>query len=151
MVESNGVKIVNTVIKIIEINMSKLIDISDETEKKLTAIMRGFDSYNDLIKFLINFYEYELGLDSYIEPSTSLIIEFLPENDEKIFKERLLKEKRAYVHLLLTNGITEIKEWNANKLTESSNIVGNLRSGPLRDWKKRGIVKAMISFSDIPF
>ena len=128
--------------------MAQQIDISNKTLKRLDNRMRGFESYNDLISFLINFYEYELGAEAYIEPSISLEIQFDEEMDSETFKTRLLKDKIAWIHLQKTDGTIELKKWNASKITRDSKIINNLRSGQLRGWKNKGITKAIVSFTN---
>ncbi len=59
-------------------------------------------------------------------------IELIPENS-KDFKEQLLKSERAYIKLIYEDGIEEIKPWDASNFSESSNLMGNIRS---KDWFK---------------
>jgi hypothetical protein len=76
-------------------------------------------------------------------------IEFLPA-DENRFRSSLIQRKRAYVVIHNIDGTIEpAKEWNASRFTESSNLRNNIFSGYLRNWKQRGIVKAV--FSITPF
>ena len=70
-------------------------------------------------------------------------IVFLPNKEN--FKRDLLETKRAFVRLFYSDGHTETKTWNAQNFRENSDVVGNLRSGYLRDSAKKGIVKAEVS------
>jgi hypothetical protein len=79
-------------------------------------------------------------------PSNDLEVLLFPEDESK-FKELLLADKRAYVRLYKTDESHETKEWNATRFSESSNLMGNLRSGPLRGWKGKGICKAVIAIN----
>ena len=74
----------------------------------------------------------------------SLKIVYYPA-DEESFKQELLQKKIAYLLLHKLDGTKEIKEWNASNFQAHSSVNGNLRSGYLRNWKKKGIVKAEIS------
>lgn len=63
-----------------------------------------------------------------IENNNSVLpIEFIPE-DIPEFKELLLINKRAIITIYYNGGTTEVKEWNAYKITEKSDIIRNLRS-----------------------
>ena len=75
---------------------------------------------------------------------TRLEIVFHPP-DEATFKQLLLEKKRAWIALEKINGSTEIKEWSALRFTEDSSLKGNLQSGYLRNWKTRGICKAILA------
>jgi hypothetical protein len=74
-------------------------------------------------------------------------LEFLPA-DENTFRSGLIQQKRAYVVIYKADGTIEpIKEWNAGRFTESSSLRGNIHSGYLRNWKHRGIVKAVFAIN----
>ncbi|TKB05529.1 hypothetical protein [Desulforhopalus sp. IMCC35007] len=131
--------------------MSHTIEISDNTMKNLKPLMRGHRSFDDLIDFLVVFYQHELGLEGFIEPSSSLSIKFEPDNDMEEFKRRLLKVKKAWIQLTKTDGVIVNKQWVVTRLTENSNIMNNLRSGPLRGWKEKGITEAIVSTEEFPW
>ena len=74
-------------------------------------------------------------------------IEFLPA-DENRFRSCLIQQKRAYVVIYKADGAVEpIKQWNATRFTETSSLRSNICSGYLRNWKRRGIVKAVFSIN----
>jgi hypothetical protein len=76
---------------------------------------------------------------------------FVP-SDERKFKSLLINNKKAYVTLHKTDGVIDApKEWNVSRFGEQSNLRGNIFSGYLRDWKRRGIVKAVFAISDAEF
>lgn len=66
-------------------------------------------------------------------------------SDEHSFKQAFLQTKRAYILLHKMDGTKELKEWNAPKFNAYSNVNNNLRSGYLRGWRERGIIKAEIT------
>jgi hypothetical protein len=73
---------------------------------------------------------------------------FVP-NDERKFKLLLIDHKKAHVTLHKTDGsVDPPKEWNAGRFREQSNLRGNIFSGYLRDWQRRGIAKAVFAISD---
>jgi len=78
--------------------------------------------------------------------SEKLDVVFYPSSEEK-FKSLLLANKVAWVLLHKTDGSTEIKPWNAQRLSSASSVLGNLRSGHLRGWKKKGICKAEVAIN----
>lgn len=64
------------------------------------------------------------------------------------FKRELLKTKTAYITTYFSNGTSDKKTWNANRFTESSGVLGNLRSRPEfrnGEWQERGITKVYVS------
>lgn len=131
--------------------MSKVIRISMELYKRLSAHSDGFETPADVIDKLLVFYDYELGegtrptpMDA-VKTPTSLEIVYYPDNNIDRFKEDLLKTKRAFVGLYKTDGAIEIKEWNATKISVDSDINSNLRSGYLRGWKDKCIMRAEVS------
>ena len=73
------------------------------------------------------------------------IIELLPNNEE--FRNRLLKHRQANYKIIYKDR-SEEEIWNANKITSNSSIIGNIRSGPLRNWKEKGIIKAIFEVKD---
>lgn len=133
--------------------MSQVIRISDELFERLEAYASGFDTPSNVIETILNAYEGR-GLDtkpnitvqaqSELRPATSLEIRY-EDGSEEAFKRRLLENKRAFIKLHYTNDTTEIKEWAAFRFSPSSSVDGNLRSGYLRGWKRRGVFKAELS------
>lgn len=76
-----------------------------------------------------------------------LPIELNPKN-EADFKRRLLLTKTAYITTFYKDGSKKEKVWNVNRLKESSNLIGNLRSRPEfrnGEWQKRKIEKVYVS------
>lgn len=130
--------------------MEQNIKIPNELYQRLGIHAKGFDTPANVIERLLDFYEENTGVDSKVEIKTetniptSLEIVFYPSN-EADFQQKLIKAKKAYLLIHKADGSSESKEWNASNITESSNIRGNLRSGHLRGWKRRGIVKAEVS------
>jgi len=74
-------------------------------------------------------------------------IKFIP--DKNTFRERLLNSHKANWTIIYNDGKTKSGIWDASNITEESNIVGNIHSGYLRDWKKKGIKKAIFEVKDI--
>lgn len=82
--------------------------------------------------------------------STILPIELNPK-DESEFKRKLLSKRKAYITTLFANGQKEKKSWNAYSFSESSDVIGNLRSRPefrKGEWQKRGIIKVYVSIEE---
>jgi hypothetical protein len=68
-------------------------------------------------------------------------IEFRP--DKNTFRRNLLKEHKANYTIIYSDGSKKEGVWNANNVSKSSNIIGIIRSGHLRGWKDKGIIKAI--------
>lgn len=133
--------------------MSQVIRISDELYRRLEAHASGFDTPSNVIETVLNSYEASNPKPNTptvsasfpeIEPAKSLDICYI-DGTEDDFKQALLTRKKGYIRIHYTNGTSEVKEWNAARLSSSSKIDGNLRSGYLRGWQKRGIFKAELS------
>lgn len=70
---------------------------------------------------------------------------FLYPADPVQFKALLIQSKEAWVMLHKSDGQRDLHHWNASRFTEHSDVMNNLRSGYLRNWRKKGIVKAEIA------
>ncbi|EOV6289358.1 hypothetical protein ACN93C_004582 [Vibrio parahaemolyticus] len=130
--------------------MSQVIRISDEIYRRLESHAVGFDTPQNIIEKLLDFYEDNDGSpNQVVEASTSLKeaihLDIIYYPNDVQFKTDLLACKEAYIKLTKTDGTSEIKHWNASRFTEESSVNGNLRSGFLRDWRKKGICKAELS------
>ena len=134
--------------------MSQVIRIPEHLYQRLAAYVEGFETPSQVIERILDFYENESNIkpkpmnyikEESIERATNLEIIYYPINKASKFKKKLIKNKRAYIKLSKMNGDNEIKEWNANKFTESSDILNNLRGGYLRGWRDRGIFRAELS------
>jgi len=129
--------------------MNKTIEISDGLYQRLSLHAEGFETPASVIERIVTFYESRNGVRNTISMSAvnelpmSLDITYYP--DAEGFKQQLLQKKVAYLLLCKLDGTKELKEWNAINITNNSSINGNLRSGYLRNWKKKGIVSAEIS------
>jgi len=133
--------------------MSQVIRINDDLYKRLEAHASGFDTPSNVIETILTAYEASSStikiatrVDSAPknEPADALEIIYI-DSSEDSFKQMLLDSKKAYIKIYFTNGLSEVKEWSAPKFNISSKVSGNLRSGYLRGWKKRGIFKAELS------
>lgn len=136
--------------------MSQVIRVSDELYSRLEALAEGFDTPNNVIQRLLRYYERggskpltETPAPLESEP-VELDLIFYPSGEEG-FKLELLEHRKAYVKLHKTDGSAVVKIWEARKFSESSSVSGNLRSGLLRGWKKKGIYKAEVSIDPSKF
>ncbi|CAH8296078.1 hypothetical protein EV196_11338 [Mariniflexile fucanivorans] len=110
-----------------------------EKERNFTLIVT---IGNDNIK------KYSISSPSYT--NSILPIELNPSN-ELDFKKKLLKTKRAYITTFYANGTNEKKPWNANRFSETSGVLGNLRSRPEfrnGEWQDRGIIRVYVSIEN---
>jgi len=63
------------------------------------------------------------------DDNSVLPIELIP-NDVDEFKQQLLINKRAIITVFFNSGLKEDRIWDANRFSETSNVIGNLRSRP---------------------
>ncbi len=136
--------------------MSKVLRISTELYQRLGSHANGFETPASVIERMLTSYEGKSDVnlvatptnkpDSSILMPDKLEIIYHP-LDEYNFKVELLKEKKAYILIVMFDGISEICEWSANKFQEGSNLGRNLRSGYLRGWRDKGIVRAEVSIN----
>ena len=64
------------------------------------------------------------------------------------FKAALLHTKQAWITITYQDGREEVRLWNADRISPSSNIIGNLRSRPkfrAGTWQQNGIVMIRVS------
>lgn len=132
--------------------MSQVIRISDEIYSRLESHAVGFDTPQNIIEKLLDFYESENGfsikeVNNCASEQGSIHLDIIYYPNDAQFKKNLLASKEAYIKLTKVDGSSEIKHWNASRFTENSSVNGNLRSGFLRDWRKKGICKAELSTS----
>ena len=79
--------------------------------------------------------------------SDRLPIKLVPENSKE-FKNALLQTKKAWIEVTYNDGHKEVKDWDASRMTSSSNVMGNLRSRPdfrAGAWQSKGIVSVRVS------
>ena len=134
--------------------MSQVIRIPPDIYSRLESHAVGFASPASVIEMLLDFYEDNHSSQT-VEPKRKplavelpdkLEIVFYPSTEEE-FKSHFLKSKQAWILITRIDGSTEWKSWSLKGLTSTSSVMGNLRSGRLRDWKTRGIVKAEVAIT----
>jgi hypothetical protein len=79
----------------------------------------------------------------YQNTTGKLPLEFIP-NDKDVFKKLLIEKKSAKLIFHYSNGNIEEKDWIVRNFTETSNLIGNLRSRPEArkgKWQEQGIIK----------
>jgi hypothetical protein len=112
----------------------KTIELSDEVFKLLADKAVGFDTPEMVIKRLL------CDIDERLNNKLEII--FNP-RDENEFKKEFIKSKKAKIIIYKSDGSQEIFIWNIKRdFNENSNLKGNLRSGYLRKWKDKKIIKA---------
>jgi len=134
--------------------MNKQIEIPSTLYEQLGSLARGFETPAQVIERLVHHFlsarkETEATpppppehahLPPKLEP------EFFP-SDKKEFKRLLLTHRRAWVILYKTDGTIDEKIWDAQNFSKDSDLVGNLRSGYLRNWRDKGIYMAKIAIN----
>ena len=113
--------------------MKQTIEVSTAIYSRLESLAEGFDTPEAVIARLLG------NIEGKEDKKPTLA--FHP-SDEKLFKRKLIETKEAEVVLYKVDGTREISRWKANRFSEASNLRGNLWSGPLREWKNKGIKNA---------
>jgi len=116
--------------------MKNTIEITQTTFARLEQLAEGFDTPEAVIIRLLD------DIDGRTETKPTL--HFDP-TDEAEFKLRLIESKEAEVVIYKNDDSREIVKWKANRLSESSNLRGNLWSGLLRGWKSKKIKSVDLS------
>lgn len=132
--------------------MSQVIRISGNLYQRLAAHAEGFETPSQVIERMVDFYEGRNNTMPLIRPipetPTKLEIVYYPNNSVDSFKEMLINNRGAYIKLHYTNDTSEIIKWVARRFTVASDVEKNLRSGYLRNWRDKGIVKAELSINE---
>ena len=121
-------------------NNIKTIEVPAELYTRLGKLASNFETPAELIEKLINAYE----LRNSPEFSNLEIIYLLNDSEEE-FKIKFLERDVAYIKIFYTDGSKEEKVWHKRTFSKESSVQGNLRTGVLRGWKKKGICKAIVS------
>ena len=116
--------------------MKNTIELTQTTFSRLEQLAKGFDTPEAVIIRLLD------NIDGRTETKPTL--HFDP-SDESEFKLRLIESKEAEVVIYKNDETREIVTWKANRLSESSNLRGNLWSGLLRGWKSKKIKSVELS------
>jgi len=116
--------------------MKNTIELTQTTFARLEQLAEGFDTPEAVIIRLLD------NIDGRTETKPTL--HFDP-SDESEFKLRLIESKEAEVVIYKNDETREIVRWKANRLSESSNLRGNLWSGLLRGWKSKKIKRVELS------
>ena len=126
-------------------------------------VVAAHGNVRDAFKFLCNdchvIYDNQNSAEIFVQKPTpqpshnfdgnKVEIEFIPV-DEHRFRSSLIQRKKAYVVIYKSDGTIEpVKEWNASRFTQNSNLRSNISSGRLRNWKQKGIVKAVFSIDPL--
>lgn len=120
--------------------MKQTIELANSTYSRLEKLAEGFDTPESVIIRLLDGAEGK----SEVKPTLS----FRPTNENE-FKLKLIQTRQAEVVIYKNDGSREVVRWNANRLSESSNLRGNLWSGFLRGWKNNGINRVELSILPI--
>ena len=117
------------------------ITLSDATYDRLATLARGFETPEQVINRLIDAVQ--------ADPKTKPQLLLCPA-DEDEFRNALLVSKQAKVEMFKKDGTCETGIWKARSISSESNILSNIWSGYLRNWKEKGIVRAVFTVQDDP-
>ena len=132
--------------------MSNQIQLSDPNYHRLGALANPFETPEDVIERLLDYYETNAETDlplTNIESTSvpnELELIFIPSNEEE-FKTLLIDGKEAWICLEHIDGTQKVKHWRIKEFKSTSSLRGNLFSGYLRGWKRKGIYQATISIN----
>lgn len=72
----------------------------------------------------------------------------LDPSPHEAFKDALLRTRQAWITTIYSDGSEKKRLWNADRISHSSNIIGNLRSRPefrAGAWQQSGIASVHVS------
>ncbi len=141
--------------------MQKTIEISSNTYERLGKLAQTFETPQDVITRLLDSCEKvgsKIENNRIVNEATSILrnepqnvrrynkldINFFPPDLDQ-FKTLLLERNLAWVLLHMVDGSKKLHQWNTSRFSETSDVLGNLRSGYLRDWRDKGIISADIA------
>ncbi len=78
-----------------------------------------------------------------------MIQKILIPHDPAVFKQELLKRKRAKRTLIYKDGSVKVEVWNASRFAPSSDLMGNIDSQLWKRQDKAKIVKAVYEIEDL--
>lgn len=128
--------------------MSTVIRLPEKLYKRLEKYAEGFDTPVQVIEKILNKMEGITNEITYESENDNLLQIRLNPSNVSLFKEQLLKKRKAEIAIFYNDGREEIKPWNASRFTEDSDVIGNLRSRKeLRQgaWQKLGIKYISVS------
>jgi len=130
--------------------MDYQIHLSGQNYCRLESHAKGFETPENVIERLLDHYEvsHKAGLplakiDSSRPDKLDLII--IPSDEE--FKKALIATQGAWICLKYIDGTQQVKYWSAKQFQSTSSLRGNLFSGHLRGWKRKGVCRAKIAIS----
>lgn len=112
------------------------ITLSDATYHRLAALARGFETPEQVINRLIDAVQWN--------PNTKPELLLCPANEDE-FRNALQVSKQAKVEMFKKDGTCETRMWKARSISADSSILSNIWSGYLRNWKEKGIVRAVFT------
>ncbi|EPM4947192.1 TPA: hypothetical protein NJ372_003533 [Vibrio parahaemolyticus] len=112
------------------------IELSQETYLRLGKHVIGFETPDNVICRLLDFYESRT-----VTEKPELV--FIPSEDE--FRQCLINQKQAWKVFQYADGRVSTEEWSAQQFGEHSNLKSNIWSGALRGWKNKGIVRLTLT------
>ncbi|MBT0572393.1 hypothetical protein OKE68_01960 [Riemerella anatipestifer] len=116
---------------------------SDTNELFLRTIklLSLFDMYSIKKQNMLEFGQQGLKFDNNNFVSTDFTIEFIPK-DEKLFKQKLIRIKKANRTWFYSDGKIVNDTWDASNFTDESNLRGNISSNnKVRNRDKIGLIK----------
>lgn len=136
--------IVFIIIILIIYNLSKKIK---KHELQILAMEKDLNIQYEMISDLLDENESsDIKIKNEQDDISILPVELIP-SDSELFKSELLKSKQAAITIYYNNGDNERKIWNASKMNQNSNILGNIRSRQEfrnGNWQKENISKVVV-------
>ena len=150
--------------------MTKTIEISEDIYERLGRHAQPFETPAQVIQRILDQFESDANKQDekipaalseakgvarpIVEPlyTGKLEINFHP-SDSTAFKAHLLRSKAAWILMTYRDGRRVLKHWTAANFKPTSDVMANLRSGYLRGWKEKGLVRADVAIdrSDLGF
>ena len=131
------------------------LSVSKCTYRRLEKHAAGFnDTADRAINRLLDLVENSKESTAELKPELTFTEQFdgsYSGLEAEEFKSRLVKVQKAEVVIHYADGSHKVRIWKASKFNSESKLLANIWSGPLRDWKKKGIVRAELEIYNDKF
>lgn len=120
-----------------------------DTAELFVRAMKLFSLYARTYNEAIPVQEVKTSNDMMVQRKTKVALEFIPTKEGGLFKDELLRTKRAKQTWYYNDGRVVVDYWKADDFTETSNLISNVRSkSQIRKPHETGLIKLKLEIVD---